>query len=72
MFRANIEVGASAQLRFVDRNPKRRRNRLKIGANFLATLPETDGYQPNKNEHEPEATITIKPNLTPEQQTGKL
>ena len=27
-------------MKFVDRTPKRRRNRLKIGYNFLATLPE--------------------------------
>ena len=45
MFWKNPEVGASAQLRFVDQNPMRRRNRCKIGANFVATLPETDGYE---------------------------
>ena len=42
-FRSNPEVGASTQLKFVDRNPKRPRNRSKIGANFVETVRETDG-----------------------------
>ena len=43
-FRTNLEIGASAQLKYVDRNLKRRRNCRKIGVNFVATLLETDGY----------------------------
>ena len=37
-FKTNPEVGATAQLKFVDRQPKHRRNRLRLGANFVATL----------------------------------
>ena len=44
-FRKNPEVRASAQRKFFDQNPKRRRNRCKIGANFVATLPETDEFE---------------------------
>ena len=76
-------VGASAQLRFVDRNPKRRRNRRKIGAIFVATLLETDGYEQNKIHLKPDTVHlkpdtgylepdTTEPNLRCEQQTGKL
>ncbi len=86
-FRTNPEVGASAQLKFVDRNPKRHRNRCKIGANFVATLPEADEDEPNNIQLEPD-TVHLKPkvvhfkpeavdlrhetNLISEQQTGKL
>ncbi len=35
-------VGTSAQSKFVSRNPNRRRNRLRIGSNFLATLPDAN------------------------------
>ena len=34
------DVGSLAQLRFVDRIPRRNQNWLKNGYNFLATLPE--------------------------------
>ena len=59
-FRTNPEVGASAQLKFVDRNPKRRRNRCKIGANFVATLPETDDHEQNKIQLELD-TVHLEP-----------
>ena len=36
-YRSDPEVGATTQMRFVDRTLRRRRNRLKIGYNFLAT-----------------------------------
>ena len=38
--RTDPEVGSQRQLRFVDRSLKRKRNLLKVGYNFLATLPE--------------------------------
>ena len=82
-FRTNPVFGASAQLKFVDRNPKRCRNRCKINANFLATLPETEEHEQNKIQLEPDTvhfepvTVHLKPdsvetNLRCEQQTGKL
>ena len=58
--RTNPEVGASAQLKFVDRNPKRRRSRCKIGTNFVATLSETDEHEQNKIQLEPD-TVHLKP-----------
>ena len=82
-FLTNPEVGASAQLKFVDGNPKRRRNRCKIGANFVVTLPEADRYEKIEIELKPD-TVQLKPNtveqkpellesnLTGEQQTGNL
>ena len=48
--RNDPKVGTSAQSKFVNRNPKRRRNRLRIGSNFLATLP--DAKEENCNEEE--------------------
>ena len=39
-YRTDPEVGSQKQLRFVDRSLKRKRNRLKVDYNFLATLPE--------------------------------
>ena len=39
-YRTDPEVGSQKQLRFVDRRLKRKRNRLKVSYNFLATLPE--------------------------------
>ena len=59
-FRTNPEVGASAQLKFVEWNPKRRRNHCKIGANFVATLPEADGYEKNEIEFKPDI-VQLKP-----------
>ena len=53
-FRTNQEVGASVQLKFVDQNPKRRRNRYKIGANFVATLPKANEYDKNDIELKPD------------------
>ena len=37
-YRNDPQVGTSIQMKFTDDNTKRRRNRLKIGYNFLATL----------------------------------
>ena len=50
-YRTDPEVGSQKQLRFVDRSLKRKLNRLKVGYNFLATLPEavcddSDSEQP--------------------------
>ncbi len=39
-YRTDPEVGSQKQLRFVDRSLKRKRNRLKVGYNFLVTLSE--------------------------------
>ena len=39
-YRTDLEGGSQKQLRFLDRSLKRKRNRLKVGYNFLATLPE--------------------------------
>ena len=39
-FRNDPDVGSAAQLRFVDRVPRRKQTRLKVGYNFLATLHE--------------------------------
>ena len=61
-FQTNPEFGASAGLKFVDRNPKRRRNRCKIGANFVATLPKTDEHEQNKTQLEPD-TVHVKPEV---------
>ena len=58
-FYTNQVVGASAQVQFVDWNPKPRRNRFKIGANFVATLPEADGYEKNEIELKPD-TVKLK------------
>ena len=64
-YRRDPEVGDSVQLRFVDRNPKRRRNRLKIGANFVATLPEVepdeDGEEPIEKLGGWVSTLTAEP-----------
>ena len=69
-FRSNPEVGASAQLKFVDWNPKSLRNRCKIGANFVATLPEADGYERNEIELKPD-TVQLEPD-TVEQKPDTL
>ena len=39
-FRNDLVVGSAAQLRVVDRLPRRKRNRLKVAYSFLGTLPE--------------------------------
>ena len=39
-YRTDPEVGSQKQLRFVDRSLKCKRNRLRVGYNFLATLPK--------------------------------
>ena len=39
-YRTDPEVGSQKLLRFVDRSFKRKRNRLKVGYNFLATFLE--------------------------------
>ena len=64
--------------KFVNRTPPHRRNRLKIGANFVATLPKSEQLE-QKNEHEPEPTgpqtETVEVNLRNgqcEPQAGKL
>ena len=57
---------------FVDRNLKHCRNRLKIGANFVATLPVIDKPDQEKNKHKPD---TVEANLRSEQcesQTRKM
>ena len=45
-YRQDAEVGAAVQAKFVDRSPVRLRNRMRnrnrIGANFVATLPEAE------------------------------
>ena len=41
--RTDQEIGQERQLRFVDLRLKRKRNRLKVGYNFLTTLPEAIG-----------------------------
>ena len=81
-FRTNPDVGASVQIKFVDRNPKRRRNRCKIGANFVETLPKADGYEKNDRELKPD-TVQLEPDtvhlkldivkpILRGEQTGKL
>ena len=35
-------------MKFVNRTPQHRRNRLKIGTNFVATLPESDELEQKK------------------------
>ena len=78
-FRTNPDVGASIQLKFVNQIPPHRRNRLKIGANFVATLSENDEREQKKNEHESEPNRlqpeTVEVDLRVEQcepQAGKL
>ncbi len=39
-YRTDPEIGSQKQLRFIDRSLKHKHNRLKVGLNFLATLPE--------------------------------
>ena len=68
-FRTNPEVGASAQLKLVDQNPKRRRNRRKIGVNFVATLPETDGHEQSKKQLKPDTLRTRDYRNEPEKRT---
>ena len=41
-FRTDPEVGEAVQLKFVERTPRRRRNRLRLSSNFVATLPEVE------------------------------
>ena len=64
-YKRDPEVGTSVQLRFVDRNPKRRRNRLKIGANFVATLPEVEadesGNEPIEKSGQWVSTLATEP-----------
>ena len=40
-FRQDPSSGAAVQLRYVDREHRKRRNRVKLGANFVAVLPDT-------------------------------
>ena len=85
--RNNPEVGSAAQLKFVERVPRRRRNRLRIGANFVATLPEATDSHHNRDDRQTEQPVTTEFNadLVPqlpvpqqpqpqihEPQTGKL
>ena len=63
--RTNPDVGASIQLKFVNRTPTHRRNRLKISTNFVATLPVSDELDQKKNEHESEPT-------GPQPETGEV
>ncbi len=39
-YRGEPDVGSQKQLRFVDCSLKRKRNRTRVGYNYLATLPE--------------------------------
>ena len=57
-FRGDPEVGSLKQLRFVDNHPKRKRNRLKISSQFLATLPEATC---DESDSEPLETIEESP-----------
>ena len=53
-FRTNPDVGTSIQLKLVNRILLHRRNHLKFGANFVATLSGNDEREQKKNEHESE------------------
>ena len=78
-FRTHADVGASIQQKFVNRILPHCRNRFKIGANFVATLPENDEREQKKNEYELELNglqpETVQVDLREEQcepQAGKL
>ena len=59
-FQKHSDFEASAQLRFVDRNPKRqKKNRRKIGATFVATFTEPDEHKKHKIQLEPD-TVYLK------------
>ena len=64
-FRSDPRCGAPAQMRFVDRNLKRRRNRARIGANFVATLPEVaeSESETDEEEHSPREEQASEANL---------
>ena len=51
-YKSAPEVGATTQMRFVDQTLRRRRNRHKIGYNFLATLPEAVCDESNNKTNE--------------------
>ena len=40
LYRSDLEFGTHGQSRFVDRHLKRKRGRMKVNSQFLATLPE--------------------------------
>ena len=44
--KSDPKVNTLAQVKFVETNPKRRRNRVKIGANFTATLANVTDSEP--------------------------
>ena len=58
-FQQDPEVGTSAQLKFVNRSPRKRRNRIKIGSNFLATLPDTKGIESDEEDYENVVKVSI-------------
>ena len=66
-FRTNPEVGTSAQLKFVNRNAGQRRNRLKIGAGFVATLPDAEDVN-SDDEFEQVAKVVVE---SPRDPTGE-
>ena len=51
-FRGDPQVGTSTQMKFVDRTIRKRRNRLKIGSNFIATLPDAEESEEEENNSE--------------------
>ena len=50
--RGDPQVGTSTQMIFVDRTIRKRRNRLKIGSNFIATLPGAEESEEEENNSE--------------------
>ena len=65
------KVGTSAQLRFVDRGARRRRNRLRIGSNFVATLPDMEECTAEADEPETEAeSLQTDPTSDSEESSG--
>ena len=67
-YRSDPEVGTSTQLRFVDQNPRRRRNRLKVGYHFLATLTEAvcDASKDEANKQMEKITKVFTPSVKSE------
>ena len=51
-YRGDPQVGTSTQMKFVDRTIRKRRNRLKIGSNFIATIPDAEESEEEENNSE--------------------
>ena len=64
-YRTDPDIGSQKQLRFVYRSLKRKRNRLKVGYNFLATLPEAV-FDDSDNEQLKEVNKGQAPSVGPE------